>query len=118
MRMISVENYFSWQSLCIKMNSSLARILTTNIAAGCAAEVKSYHTAHPSSEHITVAAGSGSAPPEITIHCVETASLSSIQSSPALTKSDNLTTGSGGRLQLQLAPQPAERSLFTRARQT
>ncbi|XP_028790505.1 double-stranded RNA-binding protein 1-like isoform X1 [Neltuma alba] len=65
--------------------------------AGCAAEVKSYHTAHPSSEHITVAAGSGSAPPEITIHCVETASLSSIQSSPALTKSDNLTTGSGGR---------------------
>ncbi|XP_054800399.1 double-stranded RNA-binding protein 1-like isoform X2 [Prosopis cineraria] len=63
----------------------------------CAAEVKSYHTAHPFSEHVTVTSGRDSASSEITTGRVETAYISNVQSSPSLSKSDNLARGSDGK---------------------
>ncbi|KAI9121493.1 hypothetical protein K1719_008526 [Acacia pycnantha] len=66
-------------------------------ATDCAAEVRSHNTAHSSSEDITVTGGRDSASSETDIGGVETASLSNVQSSPSLPKSDNLATDSGGK---------------------
>ncbi|XP_054800404.1 double-stranded RNA-binding protein 4-like isoform X7 [Prosopis cineraria] len=80
---------------------SAAKVAYTNLkerkATDCAAEVKSYHTAHPFSEHVTVTSGRDSASSEITTGRVETAYISNVQSSPSLSKSDNLARGSDGK---------------------
>ncbi|KAK4272345.1 hypothetical protein QN277_020913 [Acacia crassicarpa] len=68
-----------------------------DMATDRAAEVRSHDTAHSSSEHIRVTGGRDSASYETDIGGVETASLSNVQSSPSLPKSDNSATDSGGK---------------------